>query len=458
LNLFHGPRVGWNSFSEPYDVGPQWLAAGRMVCTAQGLMPPFEHLVFVLRTAHLGQFSVQMEHALTAGLFVQIVHILSDDLHAELLLQIGQIPMCGIGQHMPQLFPSAVVEGMDPFRIPLPGSRCGHLFDRLAFPQSTLTAKSPQTALGTDACAGEYRKMERGRHELKIRVTELGATLLQIAGFFRLLLTPDLQPPMEIRIDNWKDLQEQLFRDTWDGQIDRHRSSYVYRGLNSVDHVLETSLQRLKGPYPRLERHLLRNFRKYAHLDASPGQSTWNWLALAQHHGLPTRLMDWTYSPYVALHFATNDLERYEEDGLIWGINYVRLNEHLPEALKKVIRDEESNVFTADLLEKVCRTLDELGDLEENPFLLFLEPPSLDARIVNQYALFSMLSRADMKLGAWLEGRAHEVFRIRIPAELKWEIRDKLDQANITERVLLPGLSGLSQWLKRHYSSRGDRS
>ena len=168
--------------------------------------------------------------------------------------------------------------------------------------------------------------------------------------------------------------------------------------------------------------------------------------------------MDWTYSPYVALHFATNDLERYEEDGLIWGINYVRLNEHLPEALKKVIRDEESNVFTADLLEKVCRTLDELGDLEENPFLLFLEPPSLDARIVNQYALFSMLSRADMKLGEWLEGRAHEVFRIRIPAELKWEIRDKLDQANITERVLLPGLGGLSQWLKRHYSSRGDRS
>ena len=75
-----------------------------------------------------------------------------------------------------------------------------------------------------------------------------------------------------------------------------------------------------------------------------------------------------------------------------------------------MIRDEESNVFTADLLEKVCRTLDELGDLEENPFLLFLEPPSLDARIVNQYALFSMLSRADMKLGEWLDGRAHEVF------------------------------------------------
>jgi hypothetical protein len=81
--------------------------------------------------------------------------------------------MGGIGQHMLQLFPSAIIKRMDPFRIPLPGSRCGHLFDRLTFPQSTLTAKSAQTALGTDARAGEYRKMERGRHVLKIGVSEL---------------------------------------------------------------------------------------------------------------------------------------------------------------------------------------------------------------------------------------------------------------------------------------------
>ena len=47
-----------------------------------------------------------------------------------------------------------------------------------------------------------------------------------------------------------------------------------------------------------------------------------------------------------------------------------------------------------------------------------------------------------------------ELRRILIPAELKWEVRDRLDQPNISERVLFPALDGLSAWLRRYYHDR----
>jgi hypothetical protein len=59
-----------------------------------------------------------------------------------------------------------------------------------------------------------------------------------------------------------------------------------------------------------------------------------------------------------------------------------------------------------------------------------------------------------MVLDNWLKSHPGIARQIIIPASLKWEIRDKLDQGNVNERVLFPGLDGLSHWLKRHYSPR----
>ena len=64
------------------------------------------------------------------------------------------------------------------------------------------------------------------------------------------------------------------------------------------------------------------------------------------------------------------------------------------------------------------------------------------------------MSSSTARLDHWLAEHSELCRKIIIPSELKWEVRDKLDQANITERVLLTGLDGLSSWLKRYYTPR----
>jgi hypothetical protein len=167
---------------------------------------------------------------------------------------------------------------------------------------------------------------------------------------------------------------------------------------------------------------------------------------------LPTRILDWTFSPYVAMHFATDDIAQMNADGVIWCVNFVESTKYLPKKLLAVLELEWANSFTVEMLNTAASTLEAFDGLNREEFLVFFEPPSIDGRIVNQYALFSVMSSPTTRLDFWLSSRPKLARRIIIPASLKWEIRDKLDQANITERMLFPGLDGLSRWLKRHYS------
>ena len=252
-------------------------------------------------------------------------------------------------------------------------------------------------------------------------------------------------------METWSDLQDRLFEGSWRESLQRHRSRFAFRGSPTVPDSLRTRLARLD---PRAERHLLRNFRKFARASAVPGDSVWNWLALAQHHGLPTRLLDWSFSPFVALHFATDDPDDFDRDGAVWCVDYVATHRLLPAPLRRLLDDESADVFTAEMLGRAAASLEELDRLSRRPFLLFMDPPSLDDRIVNQYALFSLLSGPSFALEDWIERRPRLARRVVIPAALKWEVRDKLDQANVTERVLFPGLDGLTRWLWRYYTPR----
>ena len=258
----------------------------------------------------------------------------------------------------------------------------------------------------------------------------------------------------EIRVQSWDELQDALFVESWNADLGRYRSRCAYRGLSDANYALETTLMRLGGPYVDLERHLLRNFKKYAHSKVVERDSLWNWLSVAQHYGLPTRLLDWTYSPLIALHFATANIAKFDRDGVVWAVNYLKAHQLLPKSLQNKLDNEGANVFTVEMLSETVTSLAEFEKLAGPNSVVFFEPPSIDDRIVNQFAFFSVIPAADKELDIWLAKHPDLFHRIIIPSWLKWEVRDKLDQANITERVLFPGLDGLSRWLARHYSPK----
>ncbi len=260
-------------------------------------------------------------------------------------------------------------------------------------------------------------------------------------------------------VNSWEELCEEVYKDAWKPGMGRYRSDYAFRGLSDASYELKSSFLRNCGSRPELEYHLLRNFRKYSlSKEAQLSGSFWRALVKAQHHGLPTRLLDWTYSPFIAMHFATVNTEKYDLDGVIWKVDFVKANRLISNPLHQSLLEEKCNAFTIEMLEESIHRLSHFEQVMGQNQVAFFEPPSMDERIVNQFAFFSVMSNPTAILDDWLieHPDLYLYRRLIIPKELKWEVRDKLDQANITERVLFPGLDGLAHWLKRHYKPATD--
>lgn len=271
-----------------------------------------------------------------------------------------------------------------------------------------------------------------------------------------------------ITIDSVRGIIKLLTNYYEDKRINRYRSSYLYRGLPNVDFRLETSLQRnchdKKG---ELEKSLLRNFRKYALADnAQGGNSVWSQLTIGQHHGLPTRMLDWTYSPLMALNFAVTESSYAsfdDHDCVVWAIDITEMNALLPEKYQEALNKENAFFFTIDMLNKKAPTLKRYDEdmteiisdgAELKPrarAMVLLEPPSIDQRIINQYSYFSVVPTIMDNIEGFLEEKTKNTKRYIIKKEVRWEIRDLLDTLNINERIVYPGIDGVAAWLKRHY-------
>lgn len=264
----------------------------------------------------------------------------------------------------------------------------------------------------------------------------------------------------EIIIDTKEKLQEWLLNIEYNAKIDRFRTLSIFRGMKRVDYDLKTSLERNCGTNPsyelkeEIEDAMLSNFSKYAIInDPAISTSIWRELIQGQHHGLPTRLLDWTQSLLVALHFATteSDYSKLDKhDCVVWEINIVDLKDRLPEEYRKLM-PHKSSVFTTDILDKNIGTLKDYDNkMKDYNSMIVMEPPSIDQRIINQYSFFTIVPLHVADAYDIIKDMPGTVKYV-IKKELRWYIRDYLDQYNISERSIYPGLDGTAKWIGRHY-------
>lgn len=243
----------------------------------------------------------------------------------------------------------------------------------------------------------------------------------------------------------------------------RLRPTAVFRGVAHDHSRLFTSLDRLGGLEPphskaHLEEHLLRNFLRYGRpFLPRERENLWELMVVAEHHGLPTRLLDWTHSPLVAAHFATL-AGNGKEDRVVWRLDWRKVHKHF--GLREV-------VF---LVEDLDRELSRRGFqstwefLEKGPsaaeqFICLFEPPAVTDRLAVQSGAFTVSSSRSKTLDELLEqaGLADALTQFVIPGARAEYLRDQLDICTVDERRLFPGLDGIAAELRRYYSASGEQ-
>ena len=116
-------------------------------------------------------------------------------------------------------------------------------------------------------------------------------------------------------------------------------------------------------------------------------------MIIGQHHGLPTRLLDWTHSTLVALHFANTEgnMQNLDKrDCVVWRIDARELNSKLPDKYQRALNEKHTFIFSVKHLASVVDSIDQYDKDMGGNALVTVEPPSIDQRIVNQYSFFSV--------------------------------------------------------------------
>jgi hypothetical protein len=174
------------------------------------------------------------------------------------------------------------------------------------------------------------------------------------------------------------------------------------------------------------EEDLLNKFKKLSHpFITDRARSDWEWLYIARHHGLPTRLLDWSTNPLKGLFFAVQDFRHDNEDSVLWAI--------------------EASVWMEPMESEKRDTLEDM---------LLVYPPHISERIVAQdgcFTVFPMPPDHGDFVPADKSRLVARTVEVVIPANARRRLRTELVSLGLTHRTMFPGLDGVTRSIRQEY-------
>ncbi len=211
------------------------------------------------------------------------------------------------------------------------------------------------------------------------------------------------------------------FNDLYELSQSYRKGRWIFRGTSDSDYKLVPKVGRY-GIEHGNERRIFEFFAReaVAHISDLP-TSEWEVLALAQHHGLPTRLLDWTENALVAAFFACS--AHSDRDGAIFCLN-----------TPNVLKDEAVSPF-------------EINELKR------YRPRHITKRITAQRGLFTIFPRPTeaLELGDTKEVKVRKAI---VTADAKSKLLWNLSRFNVNKSSLFPDLDGLTHHITWMFSNK----